>query len=134
MTVISASDLDPVADDSLNHKSVLEVTNAVALLCLASLNTWKREEDTFRKTVLILRAEVCSAHNTSAATVQSESAAVIPANHIHICTREGGGEGGVCCIISKAFTQIKGSNDRDITHVHHYLLLHSVWTCPLHYE
>lgn len=39
MAVISASDSDPVADDSLNHKSVLEVTNAVAPLCLTPLNT-----------------------------------------------------------------------------------------------
>lgn len=39
MALISASDLDPVADDSLNHKRVLEVTNAVAPLCLALLDT-----------------------------------------------------------------------------------------------
>lgn len=51
MAVISASDLDLVANDSLNHKSVLEVTNAVALLCLTPLNTWKRRENTFRKSV-----------------------------------------------------------------------------------
>lgn len=43
MAVISASDLDPVADDGLNHKSVLEVTNAVALLCLAPVDTWKKK-------------------------------------------------------------------------------------------
>lgn len=52
--MISVSDLDPVADDGLNHKSVLEVTNAMALLCLTPLNTWKRKEDAFRKSVLIL--------------------------------------------------------------------------------
>lgn len=39
MAVISASDLDPVADDCLNHKSVFEVTNAVALFRLTPLNT-----------------------------------------------------------------------------------------------
>lgn len=39
MAVIPASDLEPVTDDGLNHKSVLEVTNAVAPLCLAPLNT-----------------------------------------------------------------------------------------------
>lgn len=46
MAVISASDLDPVADDGLNHKSVLEVTNAVALLCLAPVDTWKKKKKT----------------------------------------------------------------------------------------
>lgn len=39
MAVISASDLEPVADDGLNHKSVLEVTDAMAGLCLAPVNT-----------------------------------------------------------------------------------------------
>lgn len=48
MAVISASDLDPVADYGFNHKRVLEVTNAVALLCLPPLDTWKRKGDAFR--------------------------------------------------------------------------------------
>lgn len=40
MAVISSSDLDSVADDGLDHKGVLKVTDAVALLCLAPLNTF----------------------------------------------------------------------------------------------
>lgn len=41
------SDSEPVADHGLNHKSVLKVTNAVAPLCLAPLDTCNREEDAF---------------------------------------------------------------------------------------
>lgn len=38
------SDSEPVADDGLNHKGVLEVANAVAPLRVAPLNTCKKEE------------------------------------------------------------------------------------------
>lgn len=57
-----------------------------------------------------------------------ESAVVIPANQILICT-----QGEVCCIISKALKPIRGRNDTGISDAHH-CLLHSVWMCPLHYE
>lgn len=36
--------LDPVADHGFHHKSVLEVTDAVARLCLPPLDAWKEEE------------------------------------------------------------------------------------------
>lgn len=39
LVVISASHLHPITDLSLDHKSVFEVTNAVALLCFTPLNT-----------------------------------------------------------------------------------------------
>jgi len=55
MAVISASDLEPVTDDGLDHKSVLKVTDAVTLLRLTPLNTWKIREDAFRKNVLALK-------------------------------------------------------------------------------
>lgn len=43
MPVISATDLDSVADHGFDHKRVLKVTDAVALLCLPSLDAWNRE-------------------------------------------------------------------------------------------
>lgn len=39
MAVISTSDLEPVADHSLDHKSVLKVADAVTILGLTPLNT-----------------------------------------------------------------------------------------------
>lgn len=64
--MISTSDLDPVTDDGLNHERVLEMTNAVALLRFAPVDTWKTRH------VSIIRPElkdkVCSFHITSTAT------------------------------------------------------------------
>lgn len=78
MAVISALDSDPVADDGLNHKRVLKVTNPVALLCLTPVDTWKREE--FTRSVC--EVELCSVHNTPTAIMPTsfhfQSAAVIP--------------------------------------------------------
>lgn len=42
----SATDLDSVADHGFDHKRVLEVTDAVALLCLPPVDAWNREGDT----------------------------------------------------------------------------------------
>lgn len=39
MAVISAADSESVADDGLDHESVLKVTDAVTLLCLTPLDT-----------------------------------------------------------------------------------------------
>lgn len=39
MAVISTSDLEPVTDDSLDHKSVLKVADVVTLLSLTPFNT-----------------------------------------------------------------------------------------------
>lgn len=47
-TVISATDLDSVADHSFDHKRVLEVTDAVAILCLPPLHAWNRQRHTCR--------------------------------------------------------------------------------------
>lgn len=43
MALISATDLDSVADHGFDHKRVLEVTDAVALLRLPPLDAWNRE-------------------------------------------------------------------------------------------
>lgn len=64
MAVISVSDLEPVADDCLHHKSVLKVTDAVALLCLTPLNTWKRKR-AFRNSVQKCKLKI--AHMTTVA-------------------------------------------------------------------
>lgn len=45
--MISASDLDPVADYGFNHEGVFEVTNAVTLLGLPPLETWRRNGHVF---------------------------------------------------------------------------------------
>lgn len=123
MAVISALDSDPVADDGLDHKRVLKVTNPVALLCLTPVDTWKRKE--FTRSVC--EVELCSVHNTPTAIMPTsfhfQSAVVIPDK-----SRPYMYSGGK--FVASFLAPIKDSDDKDITHVHHHLL-RSVWMCPL---
>lgn len=114
MAVISTSDLKPVTDDSLDHKRVLKVADAVTLLGLTPLNTWKRRgKCIFRKSVQYwkrTRIHSLSAANVPTASILNQQQWSPQITSIYVL------RGKFAASFLKLFKPIKGSDDRDITH------------------